>query len=71
MQTGRKRVVPASTAASNASPVMSETIFGEGDDENGVCGGDAHAHDRAHESRYGERGAGEEEKDDDAGDGGG
>ena len=71
MMTGRKRVAPASTAARMASPWCCEAVFGEGDDEDAVGGGDAHAHDRAHERGNAERGVGEEEEEHDAGERGG
>ncbi len=46
-------------------------LLGEGDDEDGVGGGDAHAHDGAHERGHAEGGAGGEEEEDDAGECGG
>src|SRR6202011_191225 len=51
--------------------VLFETGLGEGDDEDAVGGGDAHAHDSSHEGGNAEPGSGEEEEDDDAGERGG
>ncbi len=71
MRTGRKRVAPASMAAWDSIAVLLKAVLGEGDDEDAVGGGDAHAHDRAHERRDAEGGAGGEEEEDDSGERGG
>jgi hypothetical protein len=47
--------------------VFLEALLGEGDDEDAVGGGDAHAHDGSHQRGHAERGVGEEEEDHDAG----
>ena len=46
MMTGRRRVIPAASAASRGVAAHLALIVGEGDDEDAVRGGDADAHDR-------------------------
>ena len=47
--------------------VMQQAFLGEGHDQNAVGGGDAHAHDGAHQRRNAERGARDEEEKNDSG----
>ena len=51
--------------------MLGQPLFGERHDQNAVGGGDAHAHDRAHQRRHAERGMSEKQEDDDAGQRGG
>src|SRR5580658_352787 len=53
----------------NGVAALKQTVLGEGDDKDGVGGGDAHAHDGSHQRGHGERGAREEEEEHDTGDG--
>ena len=46
--------------------MLGQPLLGEGHDQDAVGGGDADAHDGAHQRRHAERGAGEEQKDHDA-----
>ena len=55
MSTGRRRVMPAASAAvARVAPDLA-LIVGEGDHEDAVRGRDADAHDRAHERGHAER----------------
>ena len=54
--TGRKRVAPASSGGLDGVAVLRQALLGEGDDQDAVGGGDAHAHDGAHQSGHAERG---------------
>ena len=67
IRTGRKRVAPAWSAARTRVAMFSELLLGEGDDQNAVRGGDAHAHDGSHQCGDAERGVGDEEEQNDAG----
>src|SRR6516225_9547009 len=59
--TGRRRVMPAASAA------VAALLVGEADHEDRVRGRHADAHDRADQRGHAERGAGEEQHPDDAG----
>ncbi len=61
MMTGRRRVNPASSAASRALNALVHLLSREADDENAVRGSDPHAHDRAGERGHAHRGMGEEQ----------
>ena len=67
MRTGRKRVAPASSAARDGVAVLRQALLGEGDDQDAVRRGHAHAHDGAHQRGNAERGVREEEEEHDAG----
>ena len=66
IRTGRKRVAPASMAAWMRGHAGRHPLTREADDQDGVGGGNTHAHDGACQRRDGERGAGEEQHPDDA-----
>ncbi len=71
ISTGRKRVKPASSAARVGSPSAGQMLLGEADHQDAVGGGDADAHDGAHQRGNAQRGARDKEKDHDSGHGGG
>ena len=61
MMTGRRRVIPAASAACiDVAPDLA-LIVGEGHDEDAVGGGHADAHDRPHERRHAQRSVRQEE----------
>ena len=66
ISTGRKRVKPASIAARVGVAMLGQPLAGERHHQDAVGGGDAHAHDGAHQRRHAERGPGEEQEQHDA-----
>jgi hypothetical protein len=68
MMTGRKRVVPASSAAVIVA-VMQQPFFGKGDNEDAVRRGHAHAHDGSHQSGNAESRMRDEKEQDNSGKG--
>ena len=71
MSTGRKRVNPDSMAASSALPCSASRSLANDTIEDAIGGGDAHAHDRAHQRRDAKRGVSDKQENDDAGQRGG
>ena len=67
MMTGRRRVIPAASAALVRVAPDGALIVGEGDDEDAVRGRHADAHDRPHERRHAQRRVREKEHPGDAG----
>ena len=70
ISTGRKRVTPASTAAARGV-ACGKLLAREADNQDGIGGGNPHAHDRAGQRRHRERGVGRKQHPDNAGQRGG